>query len=163
MTAEYLAQHVTSLARQRRIEVHYGACSGAGPGFVEIERIVDERTYAIALHELGHVVCPCDPSHPVVQLRPLYRSGDAYTRTTTLTDGRVLPGVVQCLVCELLAWQWAIDTAISAGPRRWTQAMQDAMVAGLDTHLRAGTHRADELRGVVVVVGRGEQEVARGR
>ena len=75
---------------------------------VNIPPVVDETTYAVALHELGHCIAPCgtltstEASHRMIKQR----------QPTTLRDVKLR------LDEEWAAWEWARAYALE-----WTPAM----------------------------------------
>lgn len=76
---------------------------------VNIARVIDETTYAVALHELGHVLAPCG-SLTTTQASLQMRTGG---QPTTLRDVKLR------LDEEEAAWEWAHHFALE-----WTPAMK---------------------------------------
>jgi hypothetical protein len=74
---------------------------------IEVAPIVNAATYAVRMHEQGHVVHPCAPGH----------------KRTKTDSGEV------CVTCELVAWQWAMDHAIE-----WTHEMHRRLDRSLGTY-----------------------------
>lgn len=63
MTPHDMSAHVHALAELHAVEVELGATNARGrawrhPRKIRIPPVVNARTYAIALHELGHVISP---------------------------------------------------------------------------------------------------------
>lgn len=118
---ERLRAHVVALAMTHEINVYesdHPRRRGRGavmPGAVICPTVRDSESYAICLHEFGHLCEPCRPDHALVQIR-------ADDDTTTTTDGRVLRGKWICVPCEIAAWRWARAHAIE-----WNATMQTAL------------------------------------
>lgn len=76
---------------------------------VNIAPVLDETTYAVALHELGHAL------HPTGRVR------DSHGSRTTRTTGEVatLEDMRYMLLEERSAWEWARQFALE-----WTAPMQ---------------------------------------
>jgi hypothetical protein len=84
---------------------------------VVMSEIVDETTYAVALHEIGHLVAPLG----------------ALPHTTGLTAARS-NGIV--LLEEESAWAWAQHYALD-----WTPAMEQVKEWALSSYRRHGETR----------------------
>lgn len=98
-------------------------------GIVKVGRIVDDTTYAVALHEIGHVVAPLGGL--VEEKRRL--EGSAAMRMT--------------LIAERAAWEWAEHYAAD-----WTVGMEQVKLWALSTYekgyqqaLQIEAHRAARL------------------
>lgn len=89
----------------------YGTIIGRASNVVTVPTVVDEETYACALHELGHAC------HPVGQLRQhhMTRFNDA---TLKLDE-------------EHAAWEWAIGHAMV-----WTKRMEESKAYALGSYER---------------------------
>jgi hypothetical protein len=108
-----LRQHVLDLARAFDVRVcetteipHHGAAASVRDRAILCTPITDESLYAVALHELGHVLAPSG-SLPGV-------------------DGH--PARVQMLE-EQAAWEWARHYALE-----WTPLMEQVAAYALSTY-----------------------------
>jgi hypothetical protein len=113
--------HVDELALRYNVSIVWerrtlGANAYAWPSMSRIEAapIIDASSYAVLLHELGHIAKPCEPTHTRV--------------TTTLNDSL-------CIACEVSAWHWAIDTVRPF----WTRTMHQQMADALTTYSKYAT------------------------
>lgn len=89
--------------------------------FAVVAPIVDEATYAIALHEIGHLAAP----------------------TGMLPPDQLTPGLK--LEQEHAAWSWARHYALI-----WTASMEEAEQFGLQTHYTVDhTLRMERVRDVL--------------
>ncbi len=84
---------------------------------IEVPPITGAGSYAVFLHEVGHVRHPCNHDRPK-------QTG---------------PKRSPCVPCELLAWQFAIQEARAA----WTKPMHERLAESLSTYEPHAT--ADEL------------------
>lgn len=114
------AQHVLDLAAAFKVTVHISPNlrpeqAGANPRIraIAISPIVDETTYAVALHEMGHLVNP-------LGCRSL--------------ENRDLPAVT-VLSEEHAAWEWAQHVALE-----WTGPMEAVRVWAVGTYERRVQH-----------------------
>jgi hypothetical protein len=127
--------HVVELAMTHEFNVYESdlACrrgkGGALPFTVVVPTVKDAESYAITLHEIGHLQNPCAPSHQQTQIAAPEDYG-----TTTTVDGRVLPGKWICLTCELAAWRWARANAIT-----WNAMMHRVRAHGLGSYRQWAT------------------------
>ena len=80
-------------------------------GTVKCGRIIDDTTYAVALHEMGHVVAPCGGLP------------EERRRVTGAASLRVK------LIEERAAWDWAMHYACD-----WTPAMEQVKQWALSTY-----------------------------
>lgn len=123
--APYIARwiaHIAQLARTHGVQVQYephaaGLNAYAFPVTRRIETppITSAEAYAVALHELAHVLNPCQPTH----------------RRVTTTAGRTA-----CVEdCEITAWR---DARRLAEPI-WMRPMQAELVRSLKTYLPYAT------------------------
>jgi hypothetical protein len=121
---ERYRQHIASLAQRMGVSIRWGKPGqGSANGYaswITIPPIEDEGSYAIALHELGHIQRPCRVEHPL--FRACYDNEIAF-----MADGRIIPGAYVCMTCEHAAWSWAQTQALGG----WTDAMEAAMVRSL--------------------------------
>lgn len=120
---ERYGAHALQLARAFRVEVRWlpkaVAPENAGMGrkpdgspFVLVPRVIDETTYAVFMHEMGHAL------HPAGELTGL--CSKAYRDSIKTGQKRFsdLRDVKLCLESERNAWAWAKQYAIE-----WTPAM----------------------------------------
>ena len=87
---------------------------------IRIYPVIDETTYAAALHELGHL---CSPTGMLSHEQS--ESMQRYRQPVTLRDVRLT------LVMEDAAWTWAKHYALE-----WTPLMQHTAQMNLETYLR---------------------------
>jgi hypothetical protein len=80
---------------------------------IEVPPIISAGSYSVFLHEFGHVLRPCEPSH--VRVKTKFESC--------------------CVRCEPTAWLWAIDAARPF----WTRPMHDRLSSSLRTYESYGT------------------------
>lgn len=84
----------------------------------EIVPVTDEATYAVALHELGHLIAP---------------NGQVYDKQTSEQERlRVM--------CEHVAWDWAEHHALD-----WTVTMEHMRVQALESYERQKRERQADL------------------
>jgi hypothetical protein len=120
--------HVDALARELQATVAYDATAGTNAYAwytskrVETQPILSPESYAIALHELGHIAHACEKSHRRVPV-----PDDPLNKTV-------------CVRCELNAWRFAMARALD-----WTRRMHDEMSVALPTYRKYATagERAD--------------------
>lgn len=144
IAATELAAHVAALARAFNVhlEVHEGlspsgafaATTTCGKRCVIIHPVIDESTYAVALHELGHQVAPCG-SYPVSEFSATYRA------TGRFGSGR---DVRLQLDEERAAWEWARAHALV-----WTDLMQRVRDIGIASYERSALRVLGHVPGVV--------------
>jgi hypothetical protein len=118
---EPYASYFRQIAGEHRKEIRFVAIPGInayalGGGVVEIWPIRTQYGFAVALHELAHLLRPCDAS---THRRVPRKSG-----VGTL-----------CARCELRAWECA---ALELAPT-WTLYMHDALQENLPTYRPFGT------------------------
>jgi hypothetical protein len=107
--------HADELLRTHKIECRWEVAASGTNAYawaslreIEVPPIISAGSYAVFLHETGHVLRPCEPSHV-----------------------RVKSGSDTCCVrCELNAWVWATETARPF----WMLAMHERMSASLGTY-----------------------------
>lgn len=117
-------EHLYTLVEQHQIRVleskdkqvkrHYAAALPEARAIL-LPEVDDETGYAVALHEIGHLVAPggCD-------------------RLTDLDVGRSnLMAAYDLLTMEHIAWAWARATAVD-----WTVAMEQTCQINLGTYVR---------------------------
>jgi hypothetical protein len=80
---------------------------------IEVAPIIGPETYAVVLHEVGHVAQPCQPSHQRVVVDKL---------------------TSYCVRCEIGAWQWAQREAVD-----WQRPMHDVLVESVASYRKHGT------------------------
>ncbi|MBE3072755.1 MAG: hypothetical protein IMZ67_07240 [Acidobacteria bacterium] len=103
--------------------------AGVGPEGVVVARpVTDETSYAVVLHELGHVIAPSGQLGLELECR---RRGGT---PTTARDWALL------VVEEEAAWEWAKHDALD-----WTPAMESVCQYALSTY-RAGARKAAAAR-----------------
>ena len=86
---------------------------GEWAGMVTCHPVDDETSYAICLHEIGHIIAP------------------AGMMNYTDADGDDQRLVRMKLVAERAAWQWAKHYAVT-----WTASMEQARRFGLGSYVR---------------------------
>jgi hypothetical protein len=107
----FLKWHVEYLCRRHDVGIRWTADLAIAAWAIPDERVIEigpirtEFGYASALHELGHLVRPCVPSH---------------NRTKGLG----------CPRCEIRAWEFAADVAHP----HWTREMHTALSHSLPTY-----------------------------
>lgn len=121
-TVQELAEHVRQIAEAFKImlienpqaKIEHGAAVFWGPlRLVHISPVVDEATYAAALHELGHCLAPLGQLGREVVDRPELR-----------------------LVQEQAAWEWAQHYALD-----WTPTMEHIRIQAFATYEKAQVQR----------------------
>lgn len=103
-----------------------GPIRNARVKFIAVAPVIDETTYAVALHELGHVVHPLGTVNRQ-EGSPTYRAGGP---PVTPRDIRLL------LLAEESAWEWAQHYALE-----WTEPMTAVLDLGLQSY-RVAARRA---------------------
>lgn len=111
-----LNQHAVEIALQHNLRVEPRDPGTSAKGRIQtrtihVPPVSNDETYALFLHEVGHVV---DPNADAYQFR--------YTRAN---------GVIASPLAEVGAWRFALKTA-----RRWTRSMQDEAAGGLISYAR---------------------------
>lgn len=111
-------RHVDALIRQHRIVSSWDALPVNAYAWstsheIEAPPIRTAVGYLTVLHEIGHVLHPCAPTH---------------VRVTSETGKRC------CVRCEFSAWQYAVETAL-----RFDREMHREAVRSLLTYRRFGT------------------------
>jgi hypothetical protein len=111
------AQHVSDLARAFEIQLHVdprmnpdeagAGTTGTGQRFIRVAPVIDETTYCVALHELGHCVAPSGAL--------ITEKSDAMQNHGVIATKR---DMILTLEEERAAWQWAKHYALE-----WTPAM----------------------------------------
>lgn len=117
--APRLAAHVDRLLEEhhiRRVDAtHHRAGVAWSPWrLVRIPPVRSGFTCATALHEIAHVLNPCN----------------GHERVPAEDGGTV------CVECEITAWRWAIRHAPDG---RWVRDMQESMATGLTSYRGYGT------------------------
>jgi len=112
---ERCRQHITDLCRKHSITVTFDNDLMRGKAFrlrraMSVPPIRSRWTYATALHELGHLMMPCEASH-----RRVTRHGHT-----------------ACGECEVQAWQWAKANSVVG----WSAEMQSNLEDALPSYLR---------------------------
>ena len=117
-TERFVAQwrsHIEELLRTHRITATWGviaqqnAYAWARLREIEISPINNRLAYTSALHEIGHVLNPCEKSH-----RPV--------RTESRRGA--------CVQCELISWRWCQGIAKPS----WSRDMHEDMAAAVVTY-----------------------------
>lgn len=86
-----------------------------------IAPVQDERTYAIGLHELGHLLAPCGMLS--------YTEGSQTYRLSKGVQFGCIRDVKLIIESELAAWEWAHSFALT-----WTPAMTNVEVIALSSY-----------------------------
>lgn len=112
--ADHLRRHFLAVCQHHNITPHF-VVQGHRSGYaliarriVEIAPIESAWDYSIALHEAGHIVCPCAPGH-------VRRKNDV--------------GSTLCVACEVAAWRWAARTAIE-----WNSMAHSCLTSALGSY-----------------------------
>lgn len=87
--------------------------------YIRIAPVIDESTYAVALHELGHCLAPLGRVHHIAGSRAFVRTG----LPATLRDARLL------FDAERSAWDWARHYALE-----WTPLMEHIELLGMQSY-----------------------------
>ncbi len=119
MNVNVLRHHLAALCAQHRVVVLEDdrleltqALAAPKDRVVVMVPIVDDVTYGIALHEMGHIVAPGGHS-------------------TEPVDREAVPGMEQLLGQEDAAWRWAIETALV-----WSAEMEAMHIWARETYRR---------------------------
>ena len=102
-----LNRHVIALAIQHGVnvvarQVGGGGCAHAATRTIEIPPVTDETSYAVALHEFGHLLSP---------------DGDSRQYRHVISGNSLI-----AIGGEIGAWRWALKHA-----QVWTRGMQDEL------------------------------------
>ena len=118
----FYEKRIAELARQFNVRVFIGATCFAGTSWsgaraVDIPPLRSAASFAVGLHELGHIGTAKDAAQDRQIPHP------------------AKPHVVVCPLGEVKAWQWAIANCGTT----WTRAMQSELQRCLSTYLKYAT------------------------
>lgn len=123
-----LAEDIGATVNECRICPPNRACADLLEHWCHIPPIEDDQTYAVALHELGHIaVHPLEPSALAVDMSSATAFKQSVVRVLTMMMEQKVPAHI--LQREKDAWKWAEDHAL-----KWTHEMEHAKLIGLASY-----------------------------